>query len=298
MNVKKVFVVGAGFMGSGIVENVAAKGLEAVVYDISQAQLEKSKNALIKSLERQERKNKITAVEKEQALSRVSYVTDITQCKDADVIIEAVAENKDIKVSIMKEIEKHAREDAVVASNTSSISITTLGRVFKDPERFVGMHFFSPVPRIPLMEIVRGYQTGERAISIASELGEYLGKTCILAQDEAGFIVNRMLIPMLNEACILVERKIGTIEEIDMGMKKGLNHPMGPLELMDMIGIDVELAVMEVLHEEIGDPKYRPAVSLRRMVDSGFLGKKTNIGFYVYNEDGTKYPNPKLLEIR
>lgn len=298
MNVKKVFVVGAGFMGSGIVENVAAKGLEAVVYDISQAQLEKSKNALIKSLERQERKNKITAVEKEQALSRVSYVTDITECKDADVIIEAVAENKDIKVSIMKEIEKHAREDAVVASNTSSISITTLGRVFKDPERFVGMHFFSPVPRIPLMEIVRGYQTGERAISIASELGEYLGKTCILAQDEAGFIVNRMLIPMLNEACILVERKIGTIEEIDMGMKKGLNHPMGPLELMDMIGIDVELAVMEVLHEEIGDPKYRPAVSLRRMVDSGFLGKKTNIGFYVYNEDGTKYPNPKLLEIR
>lgn len=298
MNVKKVFVVGAGFMGSGIVENVAAKGLEAVVYDISKAQLEKSEKALIKSLDRQERKGKITAAEKEQTLSRVKYVTDITECKDADVIIEAVAENKDIKVSIMKEIEKHAREDAVVASNTSSISITTLGRVFKDPERFVGMHFFSPVPRIPLMEIVRGYQTGERAISIASELGEYLGKTCILAQDEAGFIVNRMLIPMLNEACILVERKIGTIEEIDMGMKKGLNHPMGPLELMDMIGIDVELAVMEVLHEEIGDPKYRPAVSLRRMVDSGFLGKKTNVGFYVYNEDGTKYPNPKLLEIR
>lgn len=125
-----------------------------------------------------------------------------------------------------------------------------------------------------------------------------MGKTCILSEDEAGFIVNRMLIPMLNEACVLVERQIGSIEQIDMGMKKGLNHPMGPLELMDMIGIDVELAVMEVLHEEMGDSKYRPAVSLRRMVDAGFLGRKSNIGFYVYNEDGTKYPNPRLLEIR
>lgn len=298
MNVKKVFVVGAGFMGSGIVENVAAKGLEAVAYDISQQQLERSRKGIVRSLDKQVKKGKISEGDKTEILSRIRYVTDITECSKADVVIEAVAENKDIKVSIMKEIEKHAKEEAIIASNTSSISITSLGSVFKEPERFVGMHFFSPVPRIPLMEIVRGYQTGQRAIEIASELGEYLGKTCILAQDEAGFIVNRMLIPMLNEACILVERKIGTIEEIDMGMKKGLNHPMGPLELMDMIGIDVELAVMEVLHEEIGDPKYRPAVSLRRMVDSGFLGRKTNVGFYVYNEDGTKYPNPKLLELR
>ena len=195
----------------------------------------------------------------------------------------------------MKELEKYAKDDAIIASNTSSISITALGNIFKNPARFVGMHFFSPVPKMPLMEIVRGYQTGDDALAKAKELGEFMGKSCILAHDEPGFIVNRMLIPMLNEACILVERKIGTIEEIDRGVKLGLHHPMGPLELMDMIGIDVELAVMEVLHEEIGDPKYRPAVSLRRMVDSGFLGKKTGVGFYIYHEDGTKTPNTCLL---
>lgn len=285
-------------MGSGIVETVATKGLEAVAFDISEEQREKSKKGIIKNLDRQIKRGKLTDEEKEAVLGRIQYVSEISECKDADVIIEAVAENEAIKISIMKDIEKYAREDAVIASNTSSISITSLGSVFKNPERFVGMHFFSPVPRIPLMEIVRGYQTGQKTLDIASKLGEYLGKTCILAQDEAGFIINRMLIPMLNEACILVERKVGTIEEIDMGMKKGLNHPMGPLELMDMIGIDVELAVMKVLHEETGDSKYRPAISLRRMVDSGFLGKKTGTGFYVYHEDGTREPNPKLLELR
>lgn len=298
MNVKKVFVVGAGFMGSGIVETVATKGLEAIAFDISKEQQEKSKKGILKNLDRQIKRGKLNDEEKEAILGRIHYVSEICECKEADVIIEAVAENKDIKVSIMKDVEKYAREDAIIASNTSSISITSLGSVFKNPERFVGMHFFSPVPRIPLMEIVRGYQTGKKTLEIASELGEYLGKTCIHAQDEAGFIINRMLIPMLNEACLLVERKVGTIEEIDMGMKKGLNHPMGPLELMDMIGIDVELAVMKVLHEETGDSKYRPAISLRRMVDSGFLGKKTGVGFYVYHEDGTREPNPKLLELR
>lgn len=298
MNVKTIFVVGAGFMGSGIVENAATKGLDVVAFDISSAQLEKSGKGITKNLEKLVKKGKMEEADKNAALSRIEYVTDISKCSDADVIIEAVAENKEIKIGIMKELEQYAKEDAVIASNTSSISITTLGRVFKNPARFVGMHFFSPVPRIPLMEIVRGYQTGNEALAIARELGEFLGKTCILSEDEAGFIVNRMLIPMLNEACVLVERQIGSIEQIDMGMKKGLNHPMGPLELMDMIGIDVELAVMEVLHEEMGDSKYRPAVSLRRMVDAGFLGRKSNIGFYVYNEDGTKYPNPRLLEIR
>lgn len=285
-------------MGSGIVENAAVKGLEAVAYDISQGQLEKSRAGIVKNLERQVAKGKLEASEKDAALGRIQFVSDLSLCNDSDIVIEAVAENKELKVGIMKEIEKYAKPEAIIASNTSSISITSLGRVFENPKRFVGMHFFSPVPRIPLMEIVRGYQTGKDTLKAANELGEFLGKTCILSEDEAGFIINRMLLPMLNEACILVERGIGSIEEIDIGMKKGLNHPMGPLELMDMIGIDVELAVMEVLHEEIGDSKYRPAVSLRRMVDSGFLGRKTNIGFYVYNEDGTKYPNPRLLEIR
>ena len=295
MDIKKVFVVGAGFMGSGIVENVAVKGLAVTAYDISQDQLDKSIAGIRKNLEKSVSKGNLSEDEKEAAIGRISCTTDISQCAEADAIIEAVAENKDIKVSIMKELEKYAKDDAIIASNTSSISITALGNIFKNPARFVGMHFFSPVPKMPLMEIVRGYQTGDDALAKAKELGEFMGKSCILAHDEPGFIVNRMLIPMLNEACILVERKIGTIEEIDRGVKLGLHHPMGPLELMDMIGIDVELAVMEVLHEEIGDPKYRPAVSLRRMVDSGFLGKKTGIGFYVYHEDGTKTPNTCLL---
>lgn len=295
MDIKKVFVVGAGFMGSGIVENVAVKRLAVTAYDISQDQLDKSIAGIRKNLEKSVSKGKLSEDEKEAAIGRISCTTDISQCAEADAIIEAVAENKDIKVSIMKELEKYAKDDAIIASNTSSISITALGNIFKNPARFVGMHFFSPVPKMPLMEIVRGYQTGDDALAKAKELGEFMGKSCILAHDEPGFIVNRMLIPMLNEACILVERKIGTIEEIDRGVKLGLHHPMGPLELMDMIGIDVELAVMEVLHEEIGDPKYRPAVSLRRMVDSGFLGKKTGVGFYIYHEDGTKTPNTCLL---
>ena len=295
MDIKKVFVVGAGFMGSGIVENVAVKGLAVTAYDISQNQLDKSIAGIRKNLEKSVSKGKLSEDEKEAAIGRISCTTDISQCAEADAIIEAVAENKDIKVSIMKDLEKYAKHDAIIASNTSSISITALGNIFKNPARFVGMHFFSPVPKMPLMEIVRGYQTGDDALAKAKELGEFMGKSCILAHDEPGFIVNRMLIPMLNEACILVERKIGTIEEIDRGVKLGLHHPMGPLELMDMIGIDVELAVMEVLHEEIGDPKYRPAVSLRRMVDSGFLGKKTGVGFYIYHEDGTKTPNTCLL---
>lgn len=295
MDIKKVFVVGAGFMGSGIVENVAVKGLAVTAYDISQNQLDKSIAGIRKNLEKSVSKGKLSEDEKEAAIGRISCTTDISQCAEADAIIEAVAENKDIKVSIMKELEKYAKDDAIIASNTSSISITALGNIFKNPARFVGMHFFSPVPKMPLMEIVRGYQTGDDALAKAKELGEFMGKSCILAHDEPGFIVNRMLIPMLNEACILVERKIGTIEEIDRGVKLGLHHPMGPLELMDMIGIDVELAVMEVLHEEIGDPKYRPAVSLRRMVDSCFLGKKTGVGFYIYHEDGTKTPNTCLL---
>lgn len=295
MDIKKVFVVGAGFMGSGIVENVAVKGLAVTAYDISQNQLDKGIAGIRKNLEKSVSKGKLSEDEKEAAIGRISCTTDISQCAEADAIIEAVAENKDIKVSIMKDLEKYAKDDAIIASNTSSISITALGNIFKNPARFVGMHFFSPVPKMPLMEIVRGYQTGDDALAKAKELGEFMGKSCILAHDEPGFIVNRMLIPMLNEACILVERKIGTIEEIDRGVKLGLHHPMGPLELMDMIGIDVELAVMEVLHEEIGDPKYRPAVSLRRMVDSGFLGKKTGVGFYIYHEDGTKTPNTCLL---
>ena len=291
---EKVFIIGSGFMGTGIAQNAIQKGLEVSLYDISQTQLEKAKNNLEKEITKQISRGKITEEEGKAALGRITFVKDLAMCADADVIIEAVSENKNIKIQIIEEIDRYARKDAVVASNTSSISITTLGSHLKDPSRFVGMHFFSPVPKMPLMEIVKGLQTDEETINKAIEFGEYMGKSCIEAKDEAGFIVNRMLLPMLNEACFLVERKVGTIEEIDRGMKKGLNHPMGPLELVDMIGIDVELAVMEVIYEETGDSKYRPAVSLRRMVDAGFLGRKSGAGFYIYHEDGTKTSNPKI----
>ncbi|MGI6721659.1 MAG: 3-hydroxyacyl-CoA dehydrogenase family protein [Anaerovoracaceae bacterium] len=295
MAIKEIFVVGAGFMGSGILQNAAQKGIHAVAYDIAQKSLDRSKQGIIKSLTKRVQKGKITQEEMDATISRIGYTTNIADCKDADFIIEAVSENKDLKISIMKELDKYANPDAIISSNTSSISITSLGSVFKDPSRFVGTHFFSPVPVMPLMEIVRGFQTGEKAKKMAAELGEMMGKTCIHSRDEAGFIINRMLLPMLNEACLVVERRVGTIEEIDTGMKLGLNHPMGPLELMDMIGIDVELAVMEVLYTEIGDPKYRPSQSLRRMVDAGYLGRKTGIGFYIYHEDGTREPNYAML---
>lgn len=296
MKQKKVFVIGAGFMGSGIVENAAVKGIPATVYDINEAQLANSTKRITKNLSKAVSKGKMTEEEKTATLERIQTTTDLSDCAAADIIIEAASEQEELKVRIMKDIEKYANPNAVIASNTSSISITTLGSIFKDPSRFVGMHFFSPVPRMPLMEIVRGYQTSDATLQTARDLAEFMGKECIMAHDEAGFIVNRMLIPMLNEACILVERQIGTIEEIDTAMKLGASHPMGPLELMDMIGIDVEFAVMKVLHEELGDPKYRPAVSLKKMVDAGFLGKKSGIGFYIYHEDGTKEPNLDLMK--
>lgn len=296
MNVKKIFVVGAGFMGSGIVENAATKGIPATVYDINEAQLAKSVKGITKNLTKSVSKGRMTEEEKDATLARITTTTNMADCADADIIIEAASEQEELKIRIMKDIEKYANPDAIIASNTSSISITTLGSIFKDPSRFVGMHFFSPVPRMPLMEIVRGYQTSDETLQTARHLGEFMGKDCIMAHDEAGFIVNRMLIPMLNEACILVERQIGTIEEIDTAMKLGASHPMGPLELMDMIGIDVELAVMKVLYEELGDPKYSPAVSLKKMVDAGFLGRKSGVGFYIYHEDGTKEPNLDLIK--
>lgn len=295
MFTKKMFVIGAGFMGTGIAQNAAMKGLDVTIYDVSEIQLEKSEKNLKKEISKLVSRGKMTEEEGTAALERVHYTAKMKACQDADVIIEAASENLDIKKSIIREVDKYAKADAVIASNTSSISITTLASCLDDPSRFIGMHFFSPVPKMPLMEIVKGLHTSDEVIKIATETGEFMGKSCILAKDEAGFIINRMLLPMLNEACFLVERKVGTIEEIDLGMKMGLHHPMGPLELVDMIGIDVELAVMEVIYAETGDSKYRPAVLLRRMVDAGFLGRKTGTGFYIYNEDGTRTPNERIF---
>lgn len=297
MAIQKIFIVGAGFMGTGIAENAATNGIEVVTYDIIEPVLERSKRNIDKNLTRKVTKGRMTEADKEEIIGRITWSSKIGDCADADIIIEAVSENKELKGKIIKEIEEIAPDNAIIASNTSSISISYLSGLLKDPSRMIGMHFFSPVPAIPLMEIVRGLQTGVRAKKLAIELAETMGKKYIQSRDEPGFLINRMLLPMLNEACVLVERHVGTIEEIDHGMKLGLNHPMGPLELMDMIGIDIELSVMNVLHEEIGDSKYRPAQLIRRMVDAGYLGRKTGIGFYIYDEDGRKIqPNTFILK--
>lgn len=294
MNIKSVFVIGAGFMGSGIVENVAVKGLPVAVYDVNVLSLMKSEANIKKSLEKLVARGKLTEEEKDEALGRISFVNDLEECRAYDLVIEAATENKEVKISILQDVEKYVGLDAIISTNTSSISITALASKLRRPERFLGLHFFSPVPKMPLLELVKGYQTSDEVLEEAEEFAKFLGKTCVTANDEAGFIVNRMLLPMLNQAIVLVERHVSTIEEIDTGVKMGLHHPMGPLELLDMIGLDVELAVMEEIHKETGDSRYRPAVSLRRMVDAGFLGRKTGIGFYIYHEDGTRTPNNDL----
>ena len=293
-SINKVFVIGAGFMGSGIVENVAAKGLNVAVYDVNVVSLIKSETNIKKSLSKLVARGKITEEELEATMSRIKFVNDMEECRTYDLIIETATENRDTKINILQDVEKYVAPDAIISTNTSSISITALASKLRRPERFLGLHFFSPVPKMPLLELVKGYQTGDEVLEVAEQFGKTLGKTVITSNDEAGFIVNRVLLPMLNQAVVLVERHVGTIEEIDTAMKMGANHPMGPLELLDMIGLDIELAVMETIHRETGDSRYRAAVSLRRMVDAGYLGRKTGIGFYIYDEDGNKRPNEDL----
>lgn len=227
-------------------------------------------------------------------MARLTGATSLDAAADADLVIEAVAEREDIKKGVFAELSKICRSDTILASNTSSISIAELSSVVNRPKRFLGMHFFSPVPLMKLLEIVRGVATAPEIVEIAREVGVKLGKTCIVAKDRPAFIVNRMLDPMINEAIGLLEAGIGSVEDIDVGMKCGLNHPMGPLELIDMAGIDIELAVMEVLYNETGDPKYRPATLLRDMVRMGWLGRKAGKGFYIYNADGSRTVNPAL----
>ena len=227
-------------------------------------------------------------------MTRLSGSTTLDAAADADLVIEAVAEKVEIKKDVFSKLSAICRPDAILATNTSSISIAELSSVVTNPGRFLGMHFFSPVPLMKLLEIVRGIATDAEIIDAAREVGEKFGKTCIIAKDRPAFIVNRMLDPMINEAIGLLEAGIGTVDDIDVGMKCGLNHPMGPLELIDMAGIDIELAVMEVLYKETGDPKYRPATLLRDMVRMGWLGRKSGKGFYIYHEDGTRTVNPAL----
>ncbi|MEC9305840.1 MAG: 3-hydroxybutyryl-CoA dehydrogenase [Pseudomonadota bacterium] len=281
MSEQRIGVVGAGTMGQGIAQVVAASGFNVQLYDVADEQLTHAKGAIDKGLEKLVAKEKMTAEGKQEALARLSTTTALDALSDCSVIIEAAPEQPALKEKLFRDI-SHLSSDAILASNTSSLSLTRLAAVCERPERVVGMHFFNPVPVLKLVEVIRAEQTSDATVERIEALAKALGKTAVPVGDAPGFVVNRLLVPMINEAAFIVQEGTATPEAIDEAMKLGAAHPMGPLALADLIGLDVCLAIMEVLQEGFGDPKYRPCPLLRRMVAAGYLGRKSGRGFYIY----------------
>lgn len=283
MTIHTVGIIGAGTMGNGIAQACAVVGLDVVMVDISQGAVDKGIATIAGSLDRLIKKDKITEADKNAALARVRGSTAYEDLKAAQIVIEAATENYELKLKILKQIDALVGDDTIVASNTSSISITKLAAAIDRPERFIGMHFFNPVPMMALVELIRGLQTSDATHAAVEQLSKQLGKYPITVKNSPGFVVNRILCPMINEAFCVLGEGLASPEEIDEGMKLGCNHPIGPLALADMIGLDTMLAVMEVLYAEFADPKYRPAMLMREMVAAGYLGRKTGRGVYVYS---------------
>ncbi|MGB3070183.1 MAG: 3-hydroxybutyryl-CoA dehydrogenase [Ottowia sp.] len=282
MSITTVGIVGAGTMGNGIAQACAVSGVNVVMVDIAQAAVDKGVATISKSLDRLVQKEKITEADKAAALARVKGSTNYDDLKSAQLVIEAATENHDLKNKILKQLDDLLAPEVIIATNTSSISITQLAAVTKRAERFVGMHFFNPVPMMALVEIIRGLQTSDATHDTVKDLAVKLGKTPITVKNAPGFVVNRILVPMINEAFFVLAEGLATPEDIDAGMRLGCNHPIGPLALADMVGLDVCLAVMEVYLEQFGDSKYRPCPLLREYVAAGLLGRKTGQGVYNY----------------
>ena len=282
MQIERVGVIGAGTMGNGIAQACAMAGVDAIMVDVAQAAVDRGIAAIGASLERLQKKDKISGEARTAALARVRGSTAYADLTGASLIIEAATENAELKLSILREVDRLAAPDCILASNTSSISITALAAVVSRPQRFLGMHFFNPVPMMALVELIRGLQTSDDTLNVVRAFAERLGKTPIVVRNSPGFVVNRILCPMVNEAIFALQEGLASAEDIDNGMRLGCNHPIGPLALADMIGLDVMLAVMNVFYADFNDPKYRPAPLLKEMVAAGYLGRKTKRGFYRY----------------
>ena len=284
MKIKKVCVLGAGIMGSGIAQAVAAAGFEVSVRDIEDRFIEKGLATIKSHLDRAVEKEKIGAKEAKAIIGRISGTTDLKNATaEADLVIEAVVENMRVKREVFAELDVICRADTILASNTSGLSITEIASVTNRPDKVLGVHFFNPAPVMELVELIRGYLTSDHTVATAKTFIEKLGKTAIEVKEAPGFAVNRILCPMINEAIFVYSEGIASVEDIDQAMALGANHPMGPLALADLVGLDTLLAVLEGLHQELGEDKYRPAPLLRKMVRAGHLGRKSGKGFYHYN---------------
>lgn len=282
MSIHSIGIIGAGTMGNGIAQACAVSGIQVVMIDINQAAVDKGLATITASLDRLIKKEKISESDKEKALSKIKGSTDYQSLKGLPMVIEAATENETIKIKILQQIDSIVDKETIIATNTSSISITQLAATVSSPERFIGMHFFNPVPMMALVEIIRGLQTSDATHQAVQDMSKALGKEPITVKNAPGFVVNRILVPMINEAFFVLSEGLASPEDIDAGMKLGCNHPIGPLALADMVGLDTCLAVMEVYFNNFNDSKYRPCPLLREMVAAGYLGRKTGRGVYHY----------------